>query len=135
MYDDSDRVVPLFIKLAKEDRNLIVYGKEKLLDFTYIDDAIIGLLKCIENFDHVKNEVFNIASGESISILDVAQLIKTLMNSKSKIVIKENRTGEVIKCIPDISKVKEQLGYVPKTTLSDGIKKSIKWYTERLYKE
>jgi len=54
MYDDSDRVIPLFIKLAKENRDLVVYGKEKLLDFTYIDDAISGVLKCIENFDQVK---------------------------------------------------------------------------------
>jgi len=130
MYDDSDRVIPLFIKLAKENRDLVVYGKEKLLDFTYIDDAISGVLKCIENFDQVKNDVFNIASGKAISIVELAQLIRKYMHSKSKIVIKESRTGEVMKFIADISKAKEKLGYEPKTTIDEGIKKSIKWYVK-----
>ena len=135
MYDDSDRVIPLFIKLAKENRDLVVYGKEKLLDFTYIDDAISGVLKCIENFDQVKNDVFNIASGKAISIVELAQLIRKYMHSKSKIVIKESRTGEVMKFIADISKAREKLGYEPKTTIDEGIKKSIKWYVKGVYNE
>lgn len=135
MYDDSDRVIPLFIRLTKENKDLVVYGKEKLLDFTYIDDAISGVLKCVENFDQVKNDVFNIASGEGISIIELAQLIQKYMGSKNKIVIKDSRTGEVMKFIADISKAKEKLGYEPKTTIDKGIRKSIIWYMERLYSE
>lgn len=135
MYDDSDRVIPLFIKLTKENKDLVVYGKEKLLDFTYIDDAISGILKCIENFNQVKNDVFNIASGKAVSIIEVAQMIQKYMSSKNKIVTKENRTGEVVKFIADISKAREKLGYEPKTMIDEGIRESIKWYTERLYNE
>lgn len=130
MYDDSDRVIPLFIKLTKENKDLVVYGKEKLLDFTYIDDAIFGVLRCIENFDQVKNDVFNIASGKGISIIELAEMIQKYMSGKNKIVIKENRTGEVVKFIADISKAKEKLSYEPKTTIDEGIKKSIQWYME-----
>ena len=132
MYDDSDRVVPLFIKLARRGKDLIVYGKEKLLDFTYIDDVVSGILKCIENFNDVKNDVFNIASGKGVSIIELAQLIQKYMKSKSKIVIKESRTGEVEKFIANISKAKRELGYEPQTTISEGIKKSIRWYKERM---
>jgi len=128
MYDDSDRVIPLFIKLAKENKDLIVYGKEKLLDFTYIDDAISGVIKAIENFDKVKNEVFNIASGKGTSIVEIARLIQKYTNSKNQIIIEENRTGEVLKFIADISKAKEKLGYEPKTSIEEGIKKAIEWY-------
>lgn len=133
MYDDSDRVIPLFIKSTKENKDLVVYGKEKLLDFTYTDDAISGVLKCIENFDHVKNEVFNIASGKGVSIIELAQLIQKYMDSKNKIVIKENRTGEVVKFIADISKAKQKLSYEPQTAINDGIKKSIEWYMEKMH--
>ena len=135
MYDDSDRVIPLFIKLTNENKDLVVYGKEKLLDFTYIDDTISGVLKCVENFDQVKNDVFNIASGEALSIVEVAQLIQKYTDSKNKIIIKENRTGEVVKFIADISKVTQKLSYEPKMAIDDGIKKSIEWYTERRYNE
>lgn len=134
MYDDSNRVIPLFIKLTKENKDLVVYGKQKLLDFTYIDDAIFGIVKGIENFEQVKNEVFNIASGEGISIIEVARLIQKYVAGKNKIIIKESRTGEVVRFIADISKARQRLGYQPQTTITDGIKKSIDWYTERLYK-
>jgi len=132
MYDDSDRVIPLFIKLTKENKDLVVYDGEKMLDFTYIDDAISGILKCMENFDQVKNDVFNIASGEALSFIEVAQLIQQYMDNKNKIAIKENRTGEVVKFIADISKAKKKLGYEPKTTITGGIEKSIKWYMKRV---
>lgn len=132
MYDDSDRVIPLFIKLTKENKDLVVYDGEKMLDFTYIDDAISGILKCTENFDQVKNDVFNIASGEALSFIEVAQLIQQYMDNKNKIAIKENRTGEVVKFIANISKAKKKLGYEPKTTITGGIEKSIKWYMKRV---
>ncbi len=72
MYDNSDRLIPLFIRLTKGNTNLIVYGKEKFLDFTYIDDAISGIMGCIKNFDRIKNDVFNIASGKGTSIVEIA---------------------------------------------------------------
>lgn len=134
MYDDSDRLIPLFIRSTKEKKDLVVYGKEKLLDFTYIDDAIFGIIKGIENFEQVKNEVFNIASGIGTSIIEVAQLITKYMAGKNRTVIRENRTGEVIRFIADISKAKQRLGYEPQTTITDGIQKAIEWYTERLSK-
>ncbi|GIW65032.1 MAG: hypothetical protein KatS3mg093_011 [Candidatus Parcubacteria bacterium] len=58
MYDVSDRVVPLFIKLAKQNKNIIIYGKEKVLDFTYIDDAVNGVLLAIKNFNKAKKQCF-----------------------------------------------------------------------------
>jgi len=126
MYDDSDRVIPLFIKLTKE-------GKE-LLDFTYINDTISGILKTIENFKKAKNDVYNIGSGKGASIVEVAQLIQETMKGQNKIIIQERRTGEVVKFIANITKAKQKLGYKPKINIVDGIKKSIWWYQKNLYK-
>lgn len=134
MYDQSDRVIPLFIKLIKEGKDLTIFGKEKFLDFTYIDDTISGILKAIENFKKAKNDVYNIGSGKGISILKAAKLLQEMMAGKNKIIIKENRTGEVVKFVANITKAKQKLGYKPKTDIKDGIKKSIQWYQENLYK-
>ena len=128
MYDDSDRLIPLFYQLCKEGTNLIIYGKEKLLDFTYIDDVIAGLLQCTNKFDEIKNEVFNLAYGQGSSILEVAQLFKKLLRTNNKIEIKENRTGEVVKFIADISKARNKIGYDPQINIVEGVKKSIDWY-------
>lgn len=128
MYDDSNRVIPLFIKLANQNKNLVIYGKDKLLDFTYIDDAVNGILLSIKKFEKAKNNVFNIASGKGTKILDVAKLIIKNLNSKSKIIIKENRKGEVIKYIANINKAKKFLDYQPKIAIKEGIIRSIDWY-------
>ncbi len=128
MYDDSDRVVPQFIRLTKENKDLVVYGKDKLLDFTYIDDCVEGVKRVIDNFSEIRNDTFNIASGNGTAILEIAQLIRSMMAGTNKIIIKERRVGEVIKFVADISKSKEKLGYEPKVTIVDGIKKAIEWY-------
>ncbi|MBN2087479.1 NAD-dependent epimerase/dehydratase family protein [Candidatus Peregrinibacteria bacterium] len=129
MYDGSDRLIPLFIKQCKEGEDMTVFGDEKLLDFTYIDDTVNGVMLSIEKFNEVKNEVFNISCGKGSTILEVAEMTKKLMNSNNNIILKENRTGEVVKFIADITKAKEKLGYNPQTSIEDGLKKSIEWYS------
>jgi nucleoside-diphosphate-sugar epimerase len=129
MYDNSDRLIPQFVRRAAKNEDLAIFGKDKLMDFTYIDDTVEGIIKGIEKFDSSKNSVFNIAAGRSILISYVAELIKSKLNSNSKIIFKENKTGEVVKYIADISKAKSILNYTPTTTIEKGISEAISWYT------
>jgi len=131
MYDDSDRVIPAFIETAKQNKDLIVFGKDKLLDFTYIDDCVDGIIKSIKNFGGVKNNTINIASGKGIAIVELAKVILNKMTSRGKIVIKESRTGEVTKCIVDISRARELLNYEPKVSIEEGVERAIEWYERR----
>jgi UDP-glucose 4-epimerase len=131
MYDDSDRVVPLFIKLTKENKDTMVYGEDKILDFTYIDDAVAGIIKEIENFDSVKNNTLNIATGSGVKIIDVAKMIIAELNGKNKIIIQNNRTGEVVKYVADISLAKKVLGFKPEVGIEEGLKRSVLWYGSR----
>ena len=126
-YDDSDRVIPLFIKLTKKNEELVVYGKRKLLDFTYIDDAVEGIIRAIERFESARNDVFNIASGQAVSILRLARLVKKYMRAHNSIVLADSRTGEVVKFVADITKAKRKLAYKPKTGIELGIQKAVQW--------
>jgi len=130
MYDKSDRLVPRCIRRARSGQELEVYGKEKLLDFTYIDDAINGVAAAIERFDDAKNDTYNLATGNGTSILNVVELINQAMGGKSKINITSARTGEVIKYIADISKARQKLGYNPRVGIKEGVKRSVDWYTK-----
>ncbi|MGC9046709.1 MAG: NAD-dependent epimerase/dehydratase family protein [Minisyncoccia bacterium] len=132
MYDESDRVIPLFIRKALENESLIVFGKEKVLDFTYIDDVVEGVIKIIQKFGKIKNNTFNIATGKGPKIFGLAKLIKEFLHSKSKIIIKNNRKGEVVKYIADISKAKKLLNYQPRIDIINGTKRSIEWYQDRI---
>ena len=133
MYDQSDRVIPLFIKLCTEGKDLVVYGKEKLLDYTYIDDCVSGVVAALKEFLSINGQVYNIAYGKGTSIVDVAQLIQKRMQSKGEVRIEENRTGEVVRYIADVSKAKQSFGYEPKVPIEEGVNKTVDWYLKHLY--
>ncbi len=131
MYDDSDRVIPLWIRQALKNENIVIYGANKILDFTYIDDAVNGVVKAIERFEKIKAETFNIASnGKGKALTYVARKITELLKSESKITIKENRQGEVCKFQADISKAEKLLHYKPNVGIDEGLVKTIEWYNQ-----
>lgn len=129
-YDASDRVVPLFIAQASRGQDLTVYGSQKVLDFTYIDDCVDGIIKTLDNFNKVKDTTLNIASGLGSSIIEVAELIAKKTHEDIDINVEQNRTGEVSRYVADISKAKKVIGYEPEYKLADGIDKTISWYSE-----
>jgi len=131
-YDYNDRVVPLFIAKALRNLPLEVYGENKILDFTYIDDAIDGLYLAVERFEKGKNKVYNIAGGKGYSITDVAKKIKSMAASNSEIIFKDSRMGEVEKFVADISKARNILGYEPKYSINLGLLETMLWYRPRL---
>jgi len=125
-------VVSLFSRLARKNEPLTVFGKDKYLDFTYIDDAVDGIIAAISKFDDAKNNTYNIAYGEGTSITHLAEEVKRLLKSSSEITLGQSRTGEVIRYVADVTKAQKKLGYKPKTPFADGIAKAVKWYKEKL---
>jgi len=131
MYDDSDRVVPLWIRECMRGRNLTVYGRDKSLDFTYIDDAVDGVVRVVDRFEKAKGNTFNIARGEEVRLLDVAERIKALIGCRSENIIRESRPGEVWKYKADISKAERLLGFRPQVGIEEGLTRTVQWYLER----
>ncbi len=131
-YDVSERVIPLFIYYAKRHRDMVIFGKEKKLDFTYIDDCVDGLVRIIERFDEVAGLTFNISRGVGERIVDVAWLIIEYMNSRSRLTYGTKRVGEISSFVGDISLAKRKLGYRPQVLLQEGLKKNIEWYLEAM---
>jgi UDP-glucose 4-epimerase len=131
-YDYADRVIPLFIARALKNEDIYIYGRDKILDFTYVEDCVDGVVKSLELFETSKNEVYNIATQKGYSIEKVGQLIIELTRSKSKLRYESNRTGEVCRFIADISKANAVLNYTPKNSLRDGLTKTIEWYSPRI---
>lgn len=129
MYDDSVRVVPLFIRRARRHEPLTVFGKEKCLDFTYIDDAVQGIRLILEQFDRVQGETINLAYGEGNTILSLAENITSLLNSSSSILLSTPRTGEVIRYVADIGKARHLLGFRPQMDFEAGVRKAVEWYS------
>jgi nucleoside-diphosphate-sugar epimerase len=130
-YDVSDRVLPLFIAQAYNNIDLTVYGEEKVLDFTHIDDCVTGIHETIRNFNKAKGTTFNIASGEGASLLELAEKIQATATTSSEIHVESNRTGEVGRYIADIDKARKVFGYEPEYGFDEGLEQAIDWYTSR----
>jgi len=132
MYDDSDRVIPLWIRQLRRNDDIVVFGKKKTLDFTYIDDCVDGIARAVGQFDRVAGETLNIAYGDDVALVAVAERLKQLLGASSKIDILDNRPGEVWKFKADISKARKLLGYHPKVAWEEGLKKTVAWYNDNL---
>jgi UDP-glucose 4-epimerase len=130
-YDASDRVIPLFIAQASRGQDLTVYGDSKVLDFTYVDDCVDGVLRVLDQFNKTAGTTFNIASGRGTSLVELAETIVDRVDSDVRVTVEPNRTGEVGRYVADISKAEKLLGYEPDYTLGEGIETTIDWYLER----
>ncbi len=128
-YDTLNRVIPLFIAHCHTGKDINIFGKDKILDFTYIDDTVSGIMLALTKFDSVKNDVFNIASGVGTSLIDLAHTIKKEMHANAEIHTGDNRSGEVMRFIGNIEKSKRALGYEPKTPFETGLREAISWYS------
>lgn len=132
MYDDSDRVIPLFIRQVRAGETLTVFGKEKLLDFTYIDDTTAAVIQALERFDAVAGETFNLGNGDGTSLTTLAETINKLLGGTSPVTFAPSRTGEVTHYIADITHARTKLGYDPTVPFADGIVRTVEWYSANM---
>lgn len=130
-YDDSDRVIPLFIERSSRGKPLTVFGAEKILDFTYIDDCIDGLVGMLNEFHKVSGSTLNLSSGQGTSLIELAREINTQTPSDSDIRIESSRSGEVQKYVGDVSRAERLTGYNPQYSLKSGLKLTTEWYLDR----
>jgi len=128
VYDEYDRVIPQYIINALKDQKIKIYGSKKILDFVYIDDVLQCVIKVVNNFNLFKNNIFNIGTGEGITLQNLADQIINTIGSKSRIEIIESRLGEVNEYISNINKAENVLKYKVRYSLDDGLNKAIQWY-------
>lgn len=114
-------VITNFIDRAKQNEDIIIFGDGKQVrDFVYVTDVAEANIKAME-YVGSHFEIINIASGEEITINDLAKLIIELTNSKSKIVYKEARLGDIYYSGANIDKAKKLLSFSPKVSLREGL--------------
>jgi UDP-glucose 4-epimerase len=125
-------VLPLFIHTMMRDEPVTVFGQEKTLDFTYVDDCIDGITRGIEALaaGRVVNETINLAFGRGNSLVHAAELIAGELGVEPKIALAPSLLGEVTHYVADLTKARELLGYEPSVPLEDGIARSVAWFKE-----
>ncbi len=126
---ETSHVIPALIRRVAERHDPIeVWGDgNDIKDFIYIDDFVEGVLLAaekIEDFDPV-----NIASGQPCSVKEVLQAILMAGNyQEAKIVFNTSQPTMIPKRLISTSKAEKLLGFKAKTSLAEGIKKTVDWY-------
>ena len=125
------RVIPRFIDQALGGRPLTVFGDgTQTRSFSYVSDTVEGIIKATW-MDEASGEVLNLGSGVETQIIDLAKMILELTGSASEIEFHPLPIDDPRRRRPDISKARNLLGWEPKSSLKQGLKKTIKWFKER----
>ncbi|MBI4811892.1 GDP-mannose 4,6-dehydratase [Candidatus Falkowbacteria bacterium] len=120
---DVGHMIPDFISNALSNKDLVVLGDKNFSSsFCYVNDVIDAAVKMMETG---LNGPLNIGSDMDINIIEVAEKIIAALGSKSKIAYGEKMIFMTPLCLPDISRAREELGWMPVVTLEKGLEKTI----------
>ncbi len=129
-YHFPEKLIPLMIANALNDKPLPVYGKgENIRDWLYVEDHCSAIDLIIHNGR--VGEVYNIGGHNERTNLDVVKtIIKELGKDESLINYVTDRAGHDMRYAIDPTKIHSELGWLPATKFDDGIKMTIKWYLD-----
>lgn len=129
-YQHNEKLIPHMIKLALENKKLPVYGNGKnIRDWLYVEDHCEAIDLVFHNGK--AGERYNIGGHNEKRNIEIVKLIlKHLNKSEDLIEFVEDRKGHDYRYAIDPTKIKNELGWYPKTKFEDGIVKTIDWYLE-----
>ncbi len=128
---DDGRALPNFMVQALKGEELTVYGDgTQTRSFCYVDDLMEGIVKLLYSSEV---EPVNLGNPEEISIIDFAREILLLTGSKSPIGFYPLPLNDPKIRRPDITKARKVLGWEPKVTLQEGLKKTIEYFRQKLF--
>jgi dTDP-glucose 4,6-dehydratase len=124
------RVVPNFLTQALKGSPLTVYGKgTQTRSFCYIDDLVRGIQRLLEVDHHLP---VNLGNPREMTVLEFAKKIIELTGSASEIVFHPLPQDDPQVRQPDISKARELLGWEPQVSLEEGLKQTVRFFTEKM---
>ena len=127
-------VIPLFARAMLSGKAPIIFGDGlQSRDFTYVNDIIQANLLAVSAPD-VAGQVFNIACGQSQTLLDLVAALNAVLNTSIEPVHAPPRQGEVKHSVADISRAEKLLGYKVGTTFAEGLAKTAEWYSQFIEK-
>ena len=127
-------VIPLFIKAILNNQSPIINGDgSHSRDFTFVADAVqANILSLFSQNKESVNQVYNIACGNQVTLLQLFEALKKIAGSSLTPVRGPERRGDVKYSMADIKKAKRLLQYTPLYTTEQGLKKTFEWYNRKV---
>jgi len=123
---NDGRVLPTFIKQAASNKDLTVNGDgTQTRSFCYIDDLVNGVIRLM-NSEY--SYPINIGNDDEVTINEIASIVKSILNSQSKVIYNQLPQDDPLKRKPDLTLAKKILNWSPKINKEDGFKMLIDYY-------
>ena len=133
MRKDDGRVISNFINQAISNNPITVYGDgQQTRSFCYVSDMVEGIYKTMFS-ERSEGQIINLGNPEEYKMIELAEKIKKMTGSQSKIVFSDLPEDDPSRRCPDISKAKEILSWEPKIKVDEGLKKTIEYYKSIFY--
>jgi dTDP-glucose 4,6-dehydratase len=127
---DDGRAVPSFMVAALRQEPLIVHGDgSQTRSLCYVDDLVEGVLRLADS-DHIGP--MNLGNPHEISVLELAELIVKITNSRSSIEFGPRPEDDPSVRRPDITLARRVLDWEPKIPLEDGLRRTAEWFAKEL---
>jgi UDP-glucuronate decarboxylase len=125
------RAVSRFIAQALTNKPITIYGDgTQTRSFCYISDTVMGLILMVTN-EEANGEVVNVGNPQEITILQLAERIKQLTESRSRLTFHPLPEDDPKRRCPDTSKIEKLLGWKPRVSLEQGLERTIEWFKIR----
>ncbi len=133
MHLNDGRVVSNFIIQALKGEDITVYGDgSQTRSFCYIGDMVDGLIKLMGTSDDFTGPV-NLGNPSEINILELAEKVLKVTDSRSRIVFKPLPQDDPIRRCPDITLARKILEWQPRVSLEEGIEKTVEYFKKILF--
>lgn len=129
---NDGRVISNFITQCLTNKPITIYGDgSQTRSFCYVSDLVKGLLLLGEK-DGLQSEIINVGNPNEKTVLELANLIKSMVQSTSEIQFHKTDIDDPKKRKPDITKAQKILGWNPEIPLEEGLTKTIAYFKEAL---
>jgi UDP-glucose 4-epimerase len=126
-------VIPKFIALMRNGERPTIYGNgEQSRDFTYVDNVVHANLLAATVETGVAGGVFNAACHDQITLNDLVHSLNQAIGTSIEPMHTEPRLGDIQHSFAAIDKFKEATGYEPLVSFTEGIKRTVEWYSRQL---
>jgi len=127
-----DHVIPEVIsRILKKENPFKVYGPDQTRSFCFISDAV-KMMEKIMNSDLSNSKIINLGVNDEIKIMDLINKLFQYFDYHPKLEIVNSQDGSVTRRCPDVKLLKEIVGEIDNTSLSDGLRKTCEWYAGNL---
>lgn len=105
---------------------------EMARDFTYVDDIVAGMIKCMEKppAKGVINPIYNIGNNNAEPLMRFIEILQDALGTKAEINFKPMQPGDVKETYANIDATRRDFGFEPKVPLEEGVPRFVKWYRE-----